>query len=282
MSEELIIEILSALKIIGPSVILPIMILWITNRNARKQKEKDQEFELKKLKASKELDTSSELSLKRKSHENVLHSALIKILFQVQKLHISLSGKCVDYTCIDNAVDEFQNEFTKQQALISQNQIYLNSFITNRLYKFYNLLGELLVELKEIRDSNQFEIAIASVYNYSIHLAEEIIEIQENLASKRKELKNQFNKLKVPYFKSCCGQEPPPEIKEQYERIRKKKMAIAKELDNLPNEIEQKLELETLNPKSTSDKSKKDKTKNGKMSLPEKIRMSKDYGSSRK
>jgi len=254
MSEQIIIELISTLKIVGPGVILPIIILFQTNRNARKQKTNDHEFELKKLRTSRELDTSSNLATKRKQHENVMHSALINILFQVQKLHISLSGHCVDFNCIDTAVDEFQKEFTKQQALISTNQIFLNSYITNRLYKFYNLLGELLVELKEIRDSNQYEIAIASVYNYSIQLAEEIIEIQQDLSTKRKELRNQFNKLEIPYFKSCCGQEPPPRIKKQYEKIRNKKMAILAEIEDLPDTFKQQLTLDVVKPQSIAHK----------------------------
>ena len=243
MSEELIIQILDTLKIIGPSLILPIAILWLTNRNSRKNRENEQKFELDKLEKSKALEIDYSFEANRKKHEVVVHSALIKILFEVQKLHISLSGKCVDFDCINEAVNEFQSQFSKQQSEIAEFQIYLSSNITNRLYKFYSLLGELLVELKEIKDNKQFEIAIASVYNYSVRLAEEIIEIQDELVKKRNDLKEEFDALKVPYFKSCCGEEPPKEIKEEYERIRRKKMAVSKELEALPEEIKNQLTL---------------------------------------
>jgi hypothetical protein len=183
------------------------------------------------------------LEANRKKHEIVVHSSLVKILFEVQKLHISLSGSCVDFNCIDKAVTDFQNKFSEIQGQISEYQIYLSSNITNRLYKFYSLLGELLVELKELKDEKQFEIAIASVYNYSVKLATEILEIQDELVKKRQDLKENFNSLKVPYFRTCCGQEPPKEIKEAYERIRKKKMAIAEQIASLPDEIETKFQL---------------------------------------
>ena len=174
MNQEIIIAAIDALKIIGPSVILPIFILWMTNRNARKNREIEQEFELKKLQKNKELDVDYSIELNRKKHHIIVHSALVNILFDIQKLHISLSGHCSDVSCIDDAMKEFQNKFTEQQAKISEYQIFLSSNITNRLYKFYSLLGELAVELREIKESKQFEIAIASVYNYSVRLAEEI------------------------------------------------------------------------------------------------------------
>ncbi|MBK7339686.1 MAG: hypothetical protein IPQ10_08730 [Saprospiraceae bacterium] len=246
MNQEIIIAAIDALKIIGPSVILPIFILWMTNRNARKNREIEQEFELKKLQKNKELDVDYSIELNRKKHHIIVHSALVNILFDIQKLHISLSGHCSDVSCIDDAMKEFQNKFTEQQAKISEYQIFLSSNITNRLYKFYSLLGELAVELREIKESKQFEIAIASVYNYSVRLAEEIIYIQNEILAKRKELNSDFNTLELPYFRSCCGQEPPDNIKQQYENIRKKKMAIASALDKLPLELPVVLEKEII------------------------------------
>lgn len=241
MSEELTINIIEALKAIGPSVILPIAILWLTNRNSRRNRESEQKFELEKLEKSKTLEIDYSLEANRKKHEVIVHSALIKILFEVQKLHISLSGKCVDFDCIDNAVSDFQSQFSERQSQIAEFQIYLSSNITNRLYKFYSLLGELLIELKEIKDDKESEIAIASVYNYSVRLAEEIIEIQDELVKKRNDLKEKFDALEVPYFKNCCGEKPPKEIREKYERIRSKKMAVSEELETLPEEIKNEL-----------------------------------------
>ncbi len=243
MSDEVIIQILDTLKLVAPSVLLPIFILWLTNRNARKNRESEQEFELKKLEKNKVLDIEYDIEASRKKHHIVVHSSLIKILFEVQKLHISLSGNCVDINCIDDSVKEFQNQFSEQQSKISEFQIYLSSNITNRLYKFYSLLGELLVELKEIKDSKQYTIAIASVYNYSVQLAEEIIEIQDELVKKRKDLKEEFNSLEIPYFKGCCGQEPPENIRKEYESVRNKKMALSSQLDDLPLEINNKFEI---------------------------------------
>jgi len=247
MSEELVIKILDTLKVIGPSVILPIVILWLTNRNTRKNRKMDQIFELEKLEKNKSLEVDYSMEANRKKHQIVVHSSLIKILFEVQKLHISLSGKCADFDCIDTAVNVFQKKFSEEQAQIAEFQIYLSSNITNRLYKFYSLLGELLVELKEIKDSKNFEIAIASVYNYSVQLAEEVIEIQEELVKKRKDLKEEFDGLKIPNFTNCCGQEPPKEIQEEYERVTKKKIAITQKLNELPLELENELVLEKEN-----------------------------------
>lgn len=97
MSEELVKNILDTIKIIGPGVILPIFILWLTGRQSRKNKALDNEFELMKLTDSRKIDQSFQTEAERKNHEKTVHSCLIKILFEIQNLHISLSGGCVDF-----------------------------------------------------------------------------------------------------------------------------------------------------------------------------------------
>ncbi len=80
-------------KIVAPSIVLPIFILWLTNQNARKTKIADQEFELKKIESSKIIDDKFTIENQKKNHEIIVHSSLIKILFEIQKLHVTLSGK---------------------------------------------------------------------------------------------------------------------------------------------------------------------------------------------
>jgi hypothetical protein len=239
MTEETYLRTLEFLERFGSVVILPIAIVWLTQWWTKKQKKDDQNFEISKLKETKGIESEFQLESDKKNHEKIVHSSLLKILFQVQKLHISLSGSCVDTSCIDTAINDFNQSLNQHQSIISDNQIFLSSKTTNNLYRFYSLIGELLIELREIRDKKMFELAIVSVWEYSQRLADSIIDIQDEFVQKRKDLTEKFDKLEVPYFRSCCGHEPSPELKQKIEIIRNQKLELEKHINQLPNPIEE-------------------------------------------
>ncbi len=246
MSENLIIHAIDFIKAIGTPVVLPILILWLTNRYNRKNRVLEQNYELKKIEENKRLEEKYKSKLERKNHEVVVHSSLIKILFEVQKLHISLSGRCVDYDCIDKAINEFQSKLSEIQNDIVKFQIYLSSNMINRVYKIYNLLTALLVELKEITNDNKCDIAIVSVHKHSRLLANEIIVIHNEIVQRRDDLTNELDALDIPHFSSCCGNTPSQELIEKYEVAMNRKLEIEKELEKTPN-LENRHELLSVN-----------------------------------
>ncbi|MEM6632720.1 MAG: hypothetical protein AAF694_23820, partial [Bacteroidota bacterium] len=164
--------------------LLPIILVWLNNRYNLKTKEKEQEL-------TREFKFSDE----QVSHEKIIHSSLVKILFEIQKLYISLScDPEKEQDCIVDASKEFQTCFAKYQGIISDNQIFLQSKVVNELYRFYNVIGEILVELNQIRQTGEQEIARVCVYDRSQELADIILNIQEIFVGKRKNL---FGDLKV-------------------------------------------------------------------------------------
>ena len=223
------------LKIFGPSVMLPIIILWLTGRQGRKIKKLETDFEINKIFETKKLESKFSTDAEKKEHEKVVHASLIKILFEVQSLHIALSGNCVDFKCIEDATNNFKDAFAKYQSVISDNQIYLSSQVTNSLYKFYKTLGQLMIELKEIQQNKFYDIAIVAVYDYSQLLADEILNIQEAFIKQRSDLTAEFNKIELTDFKACCGQQPPQEQREKYYKL-------MRQINNLGTPIEGKLE----------------------------------------
>ena len=235
--KEIYIRTLEFLEKFGPVVILPIAILWLSQWWTKKQKKDDQDFELRKIKETKTIETEHQQTVDKVNHEKIVHSSLLKILFQVQKLHISVSGSCIDNACIDNAITDFSKSLEQYQNIISDNQLHLTSTTTNNIYRFYGLIGELLIELREIRDKKLFELAIVSVWEYSQQLADCILEIQDELVQKHKDLLDKFNKLEMPHFRDCCGLEPPPELKTKIEQIRKQKDDLAVEIQVVSNTL---------------------------------------------
>ena len=144
------------LTIFITGLILPISLVWINNRNARKIKELE-----------KELDETYKGKEVMKSHERSVYASLSKILFDVQQLHVALSGTCIDKNCIENAVSKFDESMTKYHGEISSNLLYMSSNVINSIYLFYSKISDLKISLKEFNESQNFEMAHVCVYDYS-------------------------------------------------------------------------------------------------------------------
>lgn len=195
---------------------LPIILLIITNRQSRKQKEMEQKFEIEKEKLKKKLELGIDPENTKKIQENTVYSSLIKILFEVQKLHIELSGNCVDYKCLEKAVESFKAKFSQYQEIISENQLYLKPKITNDLYDYYQTLGNLLIEIKEIESNKKYELANVSVYFHAQQLAQIVLRIQDGLSELRIDLNYKVNNDELWNFVNCCGRPPKKEDVEKY------------------------------------------------------------------
>lgn len=191
------------------SFLLPIAILWLTNRNNRKIKELDKSID-QKFKAKDDI----------REQEKRVYSSLSKILFDVQQLHVSLSGSCIDTSCINDALKKFDSSVSKCHTDIADNMLYLSSSSINLIYDFYNTIGQLKIQLLELEKQKEYSLAHVTVYYSAQNLADILIQIQELFISQRSDLKVEFNKLQQEKMKYCCGQEPPKELKERYEKVR--------------------------------------------------------------
>lgn len=193
------------LTIILTGLLLPIGLVWINNRNTRKIKELE-----------KELDEKYKVKDDLKTQEKSVYASLSKILFDVQQLHVSLSGSCVDKNCIENAIIKFDSSLTKYHEEISNNLLYMPSAIINNIYEFYSKISDLKITLKEFNDTKNFEMAHVSAYMYSTELAEILITIQDLMVSQNALLKKNFSKTQQDMMKYCCGRKPPKELVDKY------------------------------------------------------------------
>lgn len=191
-------------------LLLPIAVLIITNRNSKKIKELE-----------KELDQKYQGKQDVKNQEKAVYSSLSKILFDVQQLHVALSGTCIDKNCIDSAVSKFDISITKYHEEISNNLLYMPSVVIDNIYKFYSKISDLKISLKEWNDSKNFEMAHVSVYSYSVDLADIVIDIQELFVAENAALKQNFDKAEQEMMKYCCGRKPPQEVLERYIELSK-------------------------------------------------------------
>ena len=197
------------INIILTGVILPLGILWLTNRNNQ---------QLKRIEKSLEVQYKTKDDIREQ--EKKVYASLSKILFDVQQLHVALSGKCVDTNCIIDALEKFGFSVSKCHNEIADNMLYLSSDAINLIYKFYNSIGQLKIQLQELDKRKEYEMANVVVYYSSQHLADSLIKIQDLFISQRSELKVQFDKTKQEMMRYCCGQEPPKELRDKYEALK--------------------------------------------------------------
>lgn len=208
------------------AVLLPLVILWMTNRHNRKLKERDHKSELKRAEFMKRLEGAVNENMQKADHERLVHSSLIKILFEVQALHIALSGSCVDYKCIDEAMDKFKTSLAKYQQAIADNQLLLSSTVTNLLYRFYRVIGQVLIELKNLKDAQQYDLAVACVYESAQELADAIIAIQDEFNKRRADVEEEFVNADLGHFRQCCGAAPSEEVMRRYRAAKEKMDAL--------------------------------------------------------
>lgn len=185
--------------------LLPIILVWLNNIYNVKLKDKEKELELK-------YSQKNDL----KTQEKAVYSSLSKILFDVQQLHVSLSGTCIDKNCIDNAVTKFDSSISKYHEEISNNLLYMPSKVIDLIYKFYGKISDLKISLKSFNDTKNYEMAHVSVYLDSTELAEILIDIQDFFVQKDDVLKKDFDKTQQEMMKYCCGTKPPKELFDKY------------------------------------------------------------------
>lgn len=197
-------------------LLLPIIILIINNTNSRKLKkiELNNSKEIKKL--EKELVLKSSKNELIENQNRIIFASLSQILFDVQALHVSLSGSCVDKQCIDEALTRFDESLKKYHDEISTCMLYVPSNVINLIYDFYGKISELKIFLRDIDKDSDFAIAHVSVSMGSVELSMVIFQIQNIFVENDSTLKSNFNEAHQQMMKYCCGRRPPTHLFERY------------------------------------------------------------------
>ncbi|SEA78199.1 MULTISPECIES: hypothetical protein [Flavobacteriaceae] len=203
-------------------LLLPLGLVWLNNRNNVRIKKLENKLNLDSKKLDKELSEEIDKKGIIQNQERVVYSSLSKILFDVQQLHVSLSGTCIDKNCIDNSLEKFDKSIIKYHEEIANNMLYMSSKVINYIYEFYSIISDLKVNLKEFNDIQEFQMAHVSVYMHSIELSEVLIKIQEEFISKDEKLKSDFDESAQEMMKYCCGRKPPQEEFEKFKELFKK------------------------------------------------------------
>ena len=221
--KEIILEILKNNPNIFSAVFLPVLLILITTWQSLRIKKLENKLVLDKEDQSKEIEVKFNSRKEIREQERIVHTSLVRILFDIQKLHISLSTNCDDKNCVEDGLKKFNESFESNQNLISANLLCLPSRITNHIYKFYKQLAGLIIELQGYKNADNYELAIVSVYLYSRRLADEIINVQNYIINERRKEEKvdiDFQKVEAEMMRYCCGEAPPKELREKYEKLK--------------------------------------------------------------
>jgi hypothetical protein len=197
------------LSILFTGVLLPLGILWLTNRHNRKQKESEKSLDIK-------YNSKEDL----RHQKRMIYASLSKILFDLQQLHTSLSGSAIDSDYLIDSVKRFEGSVSKYHGDISNNMLYLSSPVINLIYQFYSQINELKIELRELSLLKETDMARISVFYYSQDMADTLIEVQEVFVRERIDFKVQFDKAEQGMMKKSFGPLPAGAVKEKYEQIK--------------------------------------------------------------
>ena len=197
------------LSILLTGVLLPLGILWLTNRHSRKQKETE---------SSQEVKYNSRVNLRHQ--EKIIYASFSKILFDVQQLHTFLSGIVIDSDIISTSMKKFDESVAKYHGDISGNMLYLSSPAINLIYKFYTQLSEMKIEIREINLRKAFDMAPISVYYFSQLLASTAVDVQEIFVNERSDVKIQFDKTQQEMMQIFCGNPPSQMLKNKYDLLK--------------------------------------------------------------
>lgn len=215
--------------------LLPIVILVLTNWKASKDKDKDHIQAIDMEKQKKEIELANKNKSSKREYENTVHACLVKILFAVQQLHVDLSRDCSQIEAANQASDKFSSTLNEYQKQIADNQISLSTKNNTSIYSFYQILSEMLIELRSLCADGNGDLAQVSVYEHAKRLADEVITLQENILREREELAADFDRAQLETMRHCCRSQPSAALLARYKELREK---VAETLEDLPMQME--------------------------------------------
>ncbi len=205
--------------VVVSSFLLPVIILFLNNRQTQKIKEIESESSLKKLQEEKDVARKHDFIKRQEEDESAVYGALVNMLFDVQKLYIDLSVDCSNGQCVTDALKKFEKSLEKNHKAISTRLVRLPSVITGIVYGFYQKIGSLIIELKQIQQSKAPELCYVCVFNHGTVIADDIIELHKVISTQYDNLKKVFNETHLRSVRGCCGTPPSDDLKRKYDEL---------------------------------------------------------------
>ncbi|MDM4018150.1 hypothetical protein [Roseiconus lacunae] len=206
--------------IVISSFFLPIAILFLTNRQARKLKEIESSLDISKSQQQQKYSDSREFSKQQSADQAFVYGCLVTLLFDVQRLHIDLSIDCQNINCVKDALARFDKSLTENHSSIASRLSQLPSAVTGVVYRFYQKLGELIIDLRSLERSDDFELCYVATYQHSQELANEVISLHRAISERYETLKAEYDEMHLQSIRTCCGRAPHPGFVERFKRVK--------------------------------------------------------------
>jgi len=214
-------QIIDLLEVIGPVLLLPIGILWLTNRHTRSLSREEHERRLEadsanRLANVKDSDSSSLLDRNKR-----VIAAMYQLLTVLQLRHVQ--AQCVGTTdpssCMGIDNSGLQEAIVDAQEIFSSEFLFIGSKMIDQIYTLLARITELMVDLVELEASDAMEKASIEqvlIYEAAESCADVIAAVHESLVAeqikankgRRELLVREFSAKQIDNMRGCCGVTP--------------------------------------------------------------------------
>lgn len=183
------------------TILLPLALIWLNNRHNHKM-----------LGLQGQQKQKENISNIKYEHEDKAYSSLVKTLFDVQMLHVELSRSDCDSNCIEKSLKDFVPQLKSNQNIVAEHQLSLESNLIDQIYKFYDQVSGLVIDLSELKSRNDSVMVKACVSYNAQQLAKTLIEFKRLVL-----LGRGMQALgEMPNFDKCCGRQVTEEDVNEY------------------------------------------------------------------
>lgn len=228
-------QIIDLLEVIGPTLLLPIGILWLTNRHTRSLSREEHDRRLKadsanRLATVKDSDTSTLLDRNKR-----VIAAMYQLLTVLQLRHVQ--AQCVSAsdptTCMGIDNSGLQEAIVEAQQTFSSEFLFIGSDMIDRIYTLLARVTELMVDLVDLETSSEVQKASVEqvlIYEAAESCADIIAAVHENLVKeqvsankgRRDLLVREFSAKEIDNMRGCCGVAPSAAQRARAEKFKQR------------------------------------------------------------
>ena len=207
----------NVLSLIVTAFLLPVVIVWLNNRQARNLKKIESECAQEKEEREKRTrDTDL-----RRDKESFVYGALLQILFCVQSLHAKLSSvrpeSANDFA--EAAFKDLEDEIRLRQRGISEAQATIRPELIPYIYEVYAAITELQLELRTLlSDSGGYDALLPCVVTYSQRISGDVVKYHEKIM---RDIRPEMIEAARSIMR-CCGRQPTVDEMRAYEERKAK------------------------------------------------------------
>jgi len=213
--------------VIIASVVTPILVLGVTLWNQRRVKQ----IEIDGYRVKAEADLAAKRQHDQRESMAKVLGCLVSVINEVQQFQIRASISCVSPEKSNECIERFSAVIAKKQECIAELQLYIDTDVTEIVYRFFQNLGDMMVELRQLSEARRCDLSLVAIKSYHNKMVDDALACQEKIRQKRNDIIAKYNSLEAGAMRKCCGRTPTPKEASDYR-------AIIDQMNNMPTDVD--------------------------------------------